>query len=70
MDLPIKKSTGDPPHLRIYSRCIEGAKGLDCYYYYAAFNAPRVGHRDDESQARGTVAGSDVISSSRAIYSV
>jgi len=22
-----------------------------CYYYYAAFNAPCVGHKDDESQA-------------------
>ena len=22
------------------------------YHYYAAFNAPRVGHKDDESQAR------------------
>jgi len=23
-----------------------------CYYYYAAFNAPCVGHKDDESQAQ------------------
>jgi len=30
----------------------------DCshyYYYYAAFNAPCVGHKADESQARGHV---------------
>jgi len=25
------------------------------YYYYAAFNAPCVGHKADESQARGHV---------------
>ena len=28
---------------------------LTCYYcYYAAFNAPCVGHKDDESQAQMT----------------
>jgi len=26
--------------------------GLHYYYYYAAFNAPCVGNKDDESQAR------------------
>jgi len=25
------------------------------YYYYATFNAPSVGHKDDESQAQGRV---------------
>jgi len=24
------------------------------YYYYAAFNTPRVGHKDDELHASGT----------------
>ena len=27
---------------------------LGYYYYYAAFNAPCVDHKDDESQARGS----------------
>ena len=27
---------------------------LSTYYYYAAFNAPPVGHKDDESQVRGS----------------
>ena len=27
-------------------------RDLDFFYYYATFNAPCVGHKDDESQAR------------------
>ena len=32
-----------------------------CYYYYAAFNAPCVGHEDDEAQALVFCISADVV---------
>jgi len=45
--------------LLLFSECVDLYSAY--YYYYAAFNAPSLGHKEDESQAQWPLYRLDVV---------